>query len=75
MAEKTPQLSLAEQAQGRTISAHIDVKLTPPQGELGETDAASEIGSNLIQGALHLLQQAADRNGFKVEINIVQVIY
>ena len=75
MAEKTPQLSLAEQAQGRIISAHIDVKLTPPQGETGDTDAASEIGHALIHGALHLLQQAADRNGFKVEINIVQVIY
>ena len=75
MAEKTPQLSLAEQAQGRIISAHIDVKLTPPKAELGETDAASEIGSNLIQGALHLLQQAAEKNGFKTEITIVQVIY
>ena len=75
MAEKTLQLSLAEQAQGRIISAHIDVKLTPPQGETGDTDAASEIGSNLIQGALHLLQQAAEKNGFKTEITITQVIY
>ena len=75
MAEKTPQLSLAEQAQGRIISAHIDVVLTPPQGETGDTDAASEIGSNLIQGALHLLQQAAEKNGFHVEIKTVQVVY
>lgn len=75
MAEKTPQLSLAEQAQGRTISAHIDVKLTPPKAELGETDAAGEIGHLLIDGALRLLKQAAEKNGFKVEIDINQVIY
>jgi hypothetical protein len=67
--------SLAEQAQGRIISAHIDVKLTPPKAALGETDAASEIGSNLIHGALHLLQQAAEKNGFHVEIKTVQVVY
>ena len=58
--------SLAEQAQGRIISAHIDVKLTPPKAELGETDAASEIGSNLIQGALHLLQQAAEKTALRL---------
>ena len=71
----TPNKSLSEQAQGRIVSAHIDVKLTPPQGETGETDAASEIGHNLIHGALHLLQQASEKNGFKVEIDIVQVVY
>lgn len=74
MVEKTDQ-RLADQAQGRIISAHIDVKLTPPQGETGDTDAASEIGSNLIQGALHLLQQAAEKNGFKVETELRMVVY
>ena len=67
--------SLSEQAQGRIISAHIDVKLTPPASMLGDTDAALDSGHMLVDGALRLLQQAAERNGFKVEINIVQVIY
>ena len=75
MAEKTPQLRLAEQALGRIISAHIDVKLTPPKAELGETDAADDIGHLLIGGALRLLKQAAERNGFKVEIKGYQGIF
>lgn len=72
MAEKTP---LSEQVQGRIISAHIDMKLTPPQCELGETDAAWDIGHNLVQGAMRLMQEAGDRNGFKVEITYTLVVY
>ena len=71
----TANKSLAEQAQGRIISAHIDVMLTPPHGEIGETDAADEIGHLLIDGALRLLKQAAEKNGFKVEIDINQVVF
>ena len=71
----TTSKSLAEQAQGRIISAHIDVKLTPPEAELGETDAADDIGHLLIGGALRLLKLAAERNGFKVEISGSQGIF
>ena len=69
-------MSLADQAQGRIISSHIDVKLTPQQGgELGDTEAASDAGHLLIDGALRLLKQAAEKNGFKVEIDINQVVF
>ena len=71
----TASKSLAEQALGRIISAHIDVKLTPPEAEPGETDAADDIGHLLIGGALRLLKQAGERNGFNVEITITQVVY
>ena len=73
MAEKIPQLS--EQVQGRIISAHIDITLTPPASIVGDTNAAVEAGHLLVDGALRLLQQAAERNGFKVKITVVQVIY
>lgn len=70
MVEETPKLSMGEQAQSRVIHSNIDVTLIPPQGELGATDAAWDACHLLIDGALHLLQQAAERNGFKVKINV-----
>lgn len=67
--------NLADQVQGRIISAHIDIMLAPPASIVGDTDAAVEAGHLLVDGALRLLQQAAERNGFKVQITVVQVIY
>lgn len=67
--------SLAEKAQGRIISAHVDITLTPPQTTLGDTDDAWDIGKILIGGAMDLLRKAASENGFKVEIDVRQIVY
>lgn len=38
-------------------------------------DASVEIGAGLIAEAMKVLQMAADREGFKVEIELGQVTY
>lgn len=67
--------SKSEQALGRIIHAHIDVTLTPPPAELGETDAAMDIGNGIVREALLLLQTIAEAEGFTVAINIKQVVF
>lgn len=69
--------SLADQAQERIISGSVWFRLTPPQQgiRLGETDAAHEIGMGLVKEAMHLLQSAAEKEGFHVEIEYSQVVY
>jgi hypothetical protein len=69
-------MNLARKAQGRIIHQSFDVTLTPPQsGELGDTDAAFDIGKGLMREAMRLLQEAATREGFKVEIEFGQAVY
>lgn len=69
-------MSLADKAQGRIIHQSFDITMIPPQScELGDTDAAFEIGEGLMREAMLLLQEAAKREGFKVEIEFGQVVY
>jgi hypothetical protein len=69
-------MSLAEKAEGRIISGTVHFRLTPPQaGELGDTDAAVEIGKGLMRESMLVLQEAAKREGFEVEIEFRQVVY
>lgn len=69
-------MNLSAKAQGRIIHQSFDVTMIPPQGgELGDTDAAFAIGEGLMREAIALLQDAAKREGFTVEIEFGQVIY
>lgn len=69
-------MNLAAKAQGRIIHQSFDITMIPPQdGELGETDMAFEIGKSLIREAIRLLRAAAEKEGFKVEIEFGQVVY
>lgn len=69
-------MSLAAKAQGRIIHQSFDITMIPPQdGELGDTDAAFAIGEGLMREAMLLLQEAAKREGFQVEIEFGQVVY
>ena len=55
---------------------NIYVRLTPPQGgEIGDTEAAAEIGRGLIREAMLLLKNAGEAEGFAVEMDVRQVIY
>jgi len=70
-------VNLAAKAEGRIISVTINLHLIPPDEgiNLGDTDAAHEIGMGLVREAVHLLYMAAEREGFKVEGTFNQVIY
>jgi len=70
-------VSLSEQASERTISGVIDIRLIPSDAgiQLGHTDAAREIGVGLIREAARLLVAAAEREGFRVELEYRQVVY
>ncbi len=70
-------MTLADQAAGRTISGVIEIRLIPPEAgiPLGCTDAASEIGVGLIREAARLLVEAAEREGFRVELEYRQTVY
>ena len=74
MAERA--LNLATKAQGRIIHQTFDVTMIPPDTRNpGETDAAWEIGLGLMREAMRILQTAAEKEGFKVEIDFGQVVY
>jgi len=49
--------------------------MTPAQGELGDTDPAWDIGIGLMKEAMLLLQAAAEKEGFTVQIEFGQVVY
>lgn len=58
----------------------FDVTLIPPGhpvawADLGETDAAMEIGKGLIREAMLMLKTAGEKEGFTVDIEARQVIY
>lgn len=66
----------ASLAEGRIISIMFGVKLTPPQGgELGDTDAAVAIGEGLIREAMLMLKNTGEAEGFKVEMEVRQIVY
>ena len=64
-------------AQGRIISGVIRFRLTPPQEgiEVGDTDAAHEIGLAIIKEMLLMLRTLAEKEGFYVETSFDQVVY
>lgn len=69
-------LNRAAKAQGRIIHQRFDVTMIPPDTkDPGETDAAWEIGLGLMREAMRILQTAAQKEGFKVEIEFGQVVY
>ena len=70
------QVSLADQAEGRTISMSIYVRLTPPQtGECGYTEPAVAIGRGLIRESMLLLKTAAEKEGFEVFMETTSRVY
>lgn len=69
-------MSLADKAKGRIIHQSFDITMIPPQGgDLGDTDEALAIGEGIMREAILLLEEAAKREGFKVEIKFRQVVY
>ena len=64
-------------AQGRIISGVIRFRLTPPQEgiEIGDTDAAHEIGISIVKEMLLMMRTLAEKEGFFVEISYDQVVY
>lgn len=70
------QVSLADQAEGRTISLSFRVKFIPPEGgPLGETEAAVAIGRGLIREAMLMLKNTGEAEGFTVDIAGSQVVF
>ena len=55
----------------------LHLRLIPPDEgiNIGEVDAAHDIGMGLVRQAVHLLYVAAEREGFKVEGTFNQVVY
>lgn len=52
------------------------VRLAPVQVEkVGETDAATAIGRGLILESMRLLKNAAEAEGFTVDIEVRQAVY
>lgn len=69
-------MNLAARARGRIIHQSFDVTMIPPQGgKLGNTDAAWDIGQGLMREAMALLKAAAEKEGFEVQIEVMQVVY
>lgn len=68
-------MSLASKTEGRIISLGFHVSLTPPDAPIGETDGATEIGRTLISETMRYLKQAAEKEGFIVEIYATNVVY
>lgn len=73
-------MSLAAKAQGRVIHMSFDVTLIPPGhpiklADLGDTDAAVDIGEGLIREAMLMLKNAGEAEGFTVQIEARQVVY
>lgn len=66
---------LADKAGSRVIHITIDLILTPPQTELGSTDAANAIGHGIIREVLQLLRVVGETEGFKVDIETRQVVF
>ena len=71
---------LSDKAQGRIIHLSFDVTLIPPGhpvawADLGDTDAAIDIGKGLILEAMMLLKSSCEAEGFKVEITATNVVY
>ena len=67
---------LADLALGRTISGNVYFKLVPPEiDDVGETDAALAIGKGLINEAMLLLKNAAEKEGFEVDVEISLRVY
>lgn len=60
---------------GRVISMRFTVKLTPPDGPLGETDEVTEVGYGLLYEVIKLLKIAGKREGFAVEISGTNLVY
>lgn len=62
-------MSLADKAEGRTISISYEVHLVPPEGrELGECEAAFEVGEALIRQAALAIRGVGEAEGFTVRV-------
>lgn len=68
-------MRLSGVAEGRTISLGFHIRLTPPEAQIGETDSAAQIGHALISQTMRNLKQAAESEGFAVEIFASNVVY
>lgn len=68
-------MSLANNTDGRIISLGFHIRLTPPDAPLGETDRATEIGHALISQTMRNLKQAAESEGFAVDIFATNTVY
>ena len=73
-------MNLSAKAQGRIIHLSLDVTLIPPGhpiklADLGDTDAAVDIGKGLIHEAVMMLKNSGEAEGFKVQIEARQVVY
>ena len=71
---------LSDKAQGRIIHMYFDVTLIPPGhpvawADLGDTDAAIDIGNGLIREAMLMLKNTGEAEGFEVQIEARQVVY
>lgn len=67
---------LTDQIAGRTISQSVFIRLVPDDhvSGAGTPELAAMIGRGLITEAMRTLQDAAEREGFKVEVELGQVI-
>jgi len=69
-------MSLADQAEGRTISISIHLRLVPPRADrLGHTDAAMAIAAQIVDGIVDGIRQSGITEGFDVTIEPQRLVY
>lgn len=69
-------MTLADQAEGRTVSLYFNVKLTPAaDGPVGETDGASQIVKDLQVAGAKALHKVVEGQGYDVDITTTYFIF
>jgi hypothetical protein len=62
-------------AEGRVIHIKVDIRMTPPDEEVGHTDEAMALGLGIIKEALLLIKTAGEREGLKVDITQTTTVF
>lgn len=69
-------MSLIDQGEGRIVSLHFRVKLSPPEGmPYGETDGAADIAKVLLETGSAALKEVVAGQGYDIEILTTYFIF
>lgn len=69
-------MKLVDQGEGRVVSLHYSVKLSPPvDGPIGETDSAAEIAKTLQVAGSKALHEVVKDQGYQIDITATAFIY
>lgn len=69
-------MKLIDQGEGRVVSLHYSVKLSPPvDGPIGETEGAAEIAKALQAAGSKALHEVVRDQGYQIDITATALIY